>query len=341
MVYQNAAATIHAQTDNSICIFWPRGLHNRRVPDSDQRSFFRYLPVSPSAQAWGAYVVNAGCAMVPAGSPYPPCQHPVDHHFTWERGRILPTYHFLYLTRGEGLFECRATGLRRIGAGDLVILYPRMWHRYRPVTEVGWDEYWLEFDGDYARRLMDRKEFPETDPVLHIGHSEPFLEVFMEVFNLLRHEPPEYDLLLGSLAVQAIAQTLSALKKRSHENRPIAEVIREAKHWLAHQPSRHERLDQFAGRLNMSYSSFRRLFKAETGYSPRQFALEVQLRRASDLLSLTEMSVSEVAESLGFESIYYFSRLFKKKTGRSPTDFRETARQTAQAESVPGDEVVS
>jgi AraC-like DNA-binding protein len=106
---------------------------------------------------------------------------------------------------------------------------------------------------------------------------------------------------------------------------PVHSVIREAKQLLANHPAQHRRLDQFAAKLHMSYSSFRRLFKAETGFSPRQFVLEVQMRRAENLLLHTDSAVCRIAEECGFESVFYFSRLFKKKTGRTPTSFRNAS----------------
>ena len=243
----------------------------------------------------------------------------------WHLGRVVPDYHFLYITQGEGEFESKATGLIRIKTGDLVILHPQMWHRYRPVVEVGWHEYWLEFDGQHARALMNRKEFSPQRPVLHLGDSQSFLQVFLRVFAVLRKEPPDCDLILGSLAIEAIAEALSALKGKCRNNRNAVEVIREAKQRLAEQPTGLERMDQFAARLHLSYSSFRRLFKSQTGSSPGHFALELRLRRASELLATTEIPMGRIAEALGFHSIYYFSRAFKKQTGQTPSSFRKVA----------------
>ena len=291
-------------------------------PSNDARAYFRYMPSSPEAEEWGACVVNAGFTSVVPGSPYPPCKHPKDHHFTWEKGRVLPNYCFLYVTRGGGVMESTSGGCKSVSAGDLIVLHPNVWHRYRPLPETGWDEYWLEFAGDHASRVMKSARFKPEAPVLRIGYQEPILALFLEALELLRTEPPAYQLLLSALPAQVIAKILSAMKSDHHQGRPVNRVIREAKQLLASHPAQYKRLDQFAVKLNMSYSSFRRLFKAETGFSPRQFVLEVQLRRAADLLLHTDTTVSQVAEECGFESVFYFSRLFKKKMGHAPTVFR-------------------
>jgi AraC-like DNA-binding protein len=299
-----------------------------RLTVDDEKSWFRYMPVSRDAKYWGAYVINAGFTVVPPGVAYPPYKHPPDHHFSWERGRVLPTYIFVYITRGAGVFDSKPSGTLAVRAGDLMLLFPQTWHRYRPSTDTGWDEYWLEFDGDYIHRLMAREEFAPEHPVQHIGLRDDILDLFLKSLEILRNEPPEYQLLLGTLATQTIARVLSALKQKSYEDRPIAEVIREAKRWLVSEPAKHENLDHLASRLNMSYSSFRRLFKTETGFSPRQFMLEANLRKAADLLIRTDTPVHRIAEQCGMESIYYFSRLFKKKNGCPPTAFRQSHGKT-------------
>jgi len=286
------------------------------------RDFFRYMPFNPEVEAWGACVVNAGFASVKPGSPYPPCVHPKDHHFTWEKGRVLPNYCLIYITRGSGILETHPGNMSSISAGDVIILHPHVWHRYRPLPQTGWDEYWIEFVGNQALRVMKIAGFKPEIPVVSIGYQEPVMSLFMEALELLRKEPPAYQQILGALTLQIIARMLSAMRSERQEGKPVNAVIREAKQLLATHPTEHKRLDQFATQLNMSYSSFRRLFKIETGYSPRQFVLEVQLRRATELLLHTESPVCQIAEECGFESAYYFSRFFKQKMGTTPTLFR-------------------
>ena len=192
-------------------------------------------------------------------------------------------YQFVYITRGAGVFESVAGGNLSVRAGDLLVLFPHVWHRYKPVLEIGWDEYWLEFDGDSIRRLIEREEFTPQNPVKHIGVEDKLLDLFLESLELLRQESPKYQILLGTLAMHLVAHVISVLNRRTYEQRSVAEVIREAKRWLTRNPLEQENLDNLAARLNMSYSSFRRLFKSETGFSPHQFVLEVRLSKACDL----------------------------------------------------------
>jgi two-component system response regulator YesN len=50
--------------------------------------------------------------------------------------------------------------------------------------------------------------------------------------------------------------------------------------------------------------------------------IQARIERAGDLLADPGLSVKEVARRSGFESPYYFSRLFRKVTGRTPSEFR-------------------
>lgn len=285
-------------------------------------TYFRYLPVSAESRAWGAYMPDTGYAVIRTGGPYPPCRHPADHHFTWERGRVLRSYQFIYITQNRGFFESQPSGPLEIESGDLFILFPEVWHRYRPDPATGWEEHWVELEGDFVRRLMQRPEFTPQRPVLHMGQHGPLLQLFDDAVEIMRHEPPEYQFILGALGVQIIAHILSALKQKHFEGRPIQEVIRDAKQLLAHQGARPVRLDLCARQLGISYSSFRRLFKQQTGSSARQFALHVCLERARDLLLHTDKPICLIAEDLGFESAAYFSRFYKQKTGTCPREVR-------------------
>ena len=73
----------------------------------------------------------------------------------------------------------------------------------------------------------------------------------------------------------------------------------------------------------MTLIHFRRLFKRETGVSPLQYQLLRRLRRGTELLRSTNLSVAEIAELCGFEDPFYFSRLFKRRCFLTPVEYRK------------------
>lgn len=79
---------------------------------------------------------------------------------------------------------------------------------------------------------------------------------------------------------------------------------------------------ELAQSVHVGYSTLRRRFREQTGFSVKEYILRVQLRRAKDLLAGTRQSVDEVARACGFEDALYFSRVFRQKVGLPPTQFR-------------------
>lgn len=291
----------------------------------DQGSWFRSLSVPPKVKSLGAYVRGAGFASVSPGSPYPPIRQSANRASVIT-GRTLSAYKFIYITDGSGIFSSEFHRDEPVRTGDMIMLFPQVWHRCHPLPNTGWKEYWIEFDGDYIRRLMDHAGFNSDAPIQYVGINDAILDLFLKAIAHLKNAPPEYPLLLGSLAAQMVTQVLSTMKKPDKNSQSDGAIIREARRWLIHDSGSTENLSNLASQLNVSYHTFRHRFKAETGVSPRQFALEARLRKASDLLLRTEAPPGAIAELCGMNS-QYFSKLFKKKIGLTPTDFRQQRRK--------------
>ena len=69
----------------------------------------------------------------------------------------------------------------------------------------------------------------------------------------------------------------------------------------------------------LSPAQMYRLFREETGTTPIEYRNRLRIQRACQLLRGRECTIGEIAALLGFESVYYFSRVFKKLTGVAPS----------------------
>ncbi len=82
------------------------------------------------------------------------------------------------------------------------------------------------------------------------------------------------------------------------------------------------KLDQLAKLCNLSLSSFKREFKKEFDDSPTNYINDKRLEKAKELLTVTDLPISEIAYETGFQDSLYFTRLFKNKIGIPPTAYR-------------------
>jgi len=80
----------------------------------------------------------------------------------------------------------------------------------------------------------------------------------------------------------------------------------------------------FADKLNISSKYFSDMLKQLTGLTAQQHIHEKLIQQAKERLSITTLSVSEIAYELGFEYAQSFSKLFKAKTKQSPLAFRQS-----------------
>ncbi len=285
-------------------------------------TFFQYFPCSDLLRKWGFYALSAGWSSIPPGHNYPPVAHPENHHFSWEKGRVLDSYTFVYIPRGKGSLETSKTKSIPINEGSVFIIFPHIRHRYRPLTDTGWDEYWIEFAGAAADNFIKNSPLRPQEPVLTVQNTAKITGIFLDIIDTARQQAHGFEYQLASQAFSLLTAMISESDASNIEDKEKAEIIRKARQTLLSDLDKDIDLKELSAELGMSYSLFRKTFRTITGCSPHQYRLNFRLHRAEQMLKSSDLQVSQVAKLLGFSSIYYFSELFKKKTGSSPVEFR-------------------
>ncbi len=80
-------------------------------------------------------------------------------------------------------------------------------------------------------------------------------------------------------------------------------------------------LQEIADGCGMSVSKLKMLFREKSGGGPIDYFIGLKINKAKELILKGTMNLSQIAEALGFTSLHYFSRLFKKETGQSPSEY--------------------
>lgn len=99
--------------------------------------------------------------------------------------------------------------------------------------------------------------------------------------------------------------------------------IEELTSYLRDHPSTRMMVSEAAQRVGLSPDYFSRLFKQQVGESFRSYLLRVRLEHARLLLEDSSMRIGEIADSLGYQDVYLFSRQFRKLFNRPPSEVRK------------------
>lgn len=75
----------------------------------------------------------------------------------------------------------------------------------------------------------------------------------------------------------------------------------------------------------MSVNAYARLFKDQTGYSPRKYLSRMRIEKACNLLHHSELSIEQIASACGFADRYYFTRVFTQTMETSPGAYRKNS----------------
>ena len=73
----------------------------------------------------------------------------------------------------------------------------------------------------------------------------------------------------------------------------------------------------------MTANWFIQNFRKITKLTPMQYIVSLRITSAKNLIDNTDYNITQISETVGYDNSMYFSRIFKKHTGMSPTEYRK------------------
>jgi AraC-like DNA-binding protein len=291
-----------------------------------QTNFSKYFVKDDIEDFLGINVTDIGYSHVPPHTVYPDSNHPAGYYFNWENGRILDEYQLLYITRGQGTLELKKGVILEVNAGTFFVLYPNTWHRYKPLKGTGWDEYWVGFHSNSAFPILYSGLIKPGAPIHYIGIKNNLVNLFEELIEIAKHQSSGFSASLAGGVFYLTGQLFNALKNLDFTISKSENQMQQALNLLYKNVDTNISMEAIASQTGMGYSSFRRTFISYTGISPNQYFLKLKLSKAMQLLRYSDLPVKEIASLLGFETVQYFTRFIKGKTGKNPGSFKTDGR---------------
>ncbi len=151
-------------------------------------------------------------------------------------------------------------------------------------------------------------------------HGEQILKQFKELERIRSLRKPLFEI----ESIKIAYDILLRLAQSAHEKYTPSkkqERLLPAIEYLSEHCTEPIKNDTVAALLGMSTVYFRKLFAEVMGTSPMAFARALRIEKAKEMLRTDYGSLSDIAESLGYQSLYDFSRDFKKHTGSAPSKY--------------------
>jgi AraC-like DNA-binding protein len=234
-------------------------------------------------------------------------------------------YIMLYCVQGSGWYQLNDADKCTLRANQWVILPAHVPHKYAADEATPWTIYWLHFAGSQAAALYEYLlENTFVTPVA-IPPTEERFRLFEVLFSQLTLSATLAGMVQASARLPHFLLTL--LPATNQPVRPsTAESIAQSIQFMREHLAGNFTVAELATQTGLSASHYSALFRAQVGRPPIVFFNFLKVQEACQLLTYSKLRVKEIANQLGFDDVYYFSRMFTKLMGLSPRQFRQTDR---------------
>jgi len=291
------------------------------------KDFYKNLTASDFDKKWGIYLTSVGKKRVENKALELSKDLKKEDHLLHKTEKPNQQYQINYITEGEGTLKI-GSETYDLKPGTFIILPPDQTHSYSLSHTQGLTENYIGFNGQLATHFLNEIGIHNNNCAFECEVSTEVIESFYEVFDLARNEEEGYQRIASGMVIQLLAHMTLLKKENNCTTTPIEKIIQTAQ--VAMRDRIYEDIDlkKLAEDYNIGYSNFRKMFKKHTGVSPHQFFLDLKLLKAKELLTTSDMSIKEIAYELNFQTVYYFSRIFKRKMNLNLSEVRNSTLNT-------------
>lgn len=244
-------------------------------------------------------------------------------------------YELYYLYSGERYYFIK-NKTYHVTRGNLILIKDYDIHCTTNCAKHGYDRMLINFKKEFMEGLLDSVNdidlFECFKKDVHIIRLDPQEQHFIEqllrsMHNEFKNEATGYLTYLKTALIQLLTFT------NRHNDQLVESNTKYAN-------STHKTISEITGYINSNYTCklslstisaqffispyyLSRTFKNVTGYSFIDYLNYVRIKEAQKLLRRTDLTIAEIAESVGYTSSTHFGRTFRKITGMSPLSYRK------------------
>lgn len=244
-------------------------------------------------------------------------------HASHEAGPSLRDHYLIhYILEGSGTFYMDDVKYN-LTQGQGFLIPPNVIAYYLADQDTPWTYVWVGFHGLKADTYLQRANITRHTPIFNYqGDSlKDYIFQMMDVDTFSAYR----DLQLQGYLFLFISELVKNAPSDSSSKHSTTDIyIKEAMTFIENNYSRPIKISDIANNLSIDRSYFSNLFKKTLQKTPQEFLLEYRMNKACELMGNPNLSISNIALSVGYTDAFNFSKMFKKIKGTSPSDYRKT-----------------
>ena len=228
-------------------------------------------------------------------------------------------YYLMYVTDGEMNFALNSVK-GTIRSGQFMLIPPETVYFFKTPENKTVSYFWLHFTGSQAENFLIKCRLNPCR-LYDAGLHQTLFDLWRKMWSELILQ----DSLFNEVSTSLLKEILSYFSRYAHSN-SISQVFSKSIVYIHENYSGDISVSELAEKENLCLTSYRKQFREVFGVTAKEYIIDVRLNHASRLLLESDMKTKEIAATVGYSDVYYFSRIFKKKLGVSPSAFRKNAK---------------
>lgn len=249
---------------------------------------------------------------------YPRARHHYVDRKTGSKQHIL-----IYNLEGKGKIKIKNSEYD-ILANHFFVIPAGTPHTYFSDKQDPWSIYWIHFDGEkstHFSKIFGRLNVISPSP---ISRTKERIDLFTELLVNLSMGYSRENLEFVNLCLWHLLATFMYVPqfRQILRGRDI-DYATAAIEYMRDNITKPIRLKDIARHAGYSPSHFSKLFIEKTGHPPVEYLNQLKIQEACRRLDFSKESIAYIAQEMGYNDTFYFSRIFKRIMGQSPSTYRK------------------
>jgi AraC-like DNA-binding protein len=198
-------------------------------------------------------------------------------------------------------------------------------HSYAADENDSWTIFWVHFKGITADAIVNEMIDQFMGNVGAVTYQQKRLDLFNDIYLNLERGFGIDNLCYANLCLSHFLSSFLYNDKFNINEKKQSwndDMIERSIDFMQRHLSQSLQLSQIAQEINISIPHFCFLFRKKTGFAPMEYFTQLKVQKACQYLLFTDLPIKNIAEQLGIQDPYYFSRMFTKLMGLSPRQYR-------------------